>query len=588
MPAVEDTFAEPRPAMSDERLAKRIAAEAEAVSATPEFVRAPVMRRLLQFLIAETLAGRGEQLKAYAVAVDGLGRPPDFDAQGDSYPRVQVGRLRKMLDGHYALHPSADGIRLNIPNGRYRVSFIASEPGQPPAVSPVPYDRGGMAPLRRPLVTIIAAIFGGLAMLTVMIAIAMTIVRPDDKPGFLVAANELVPPPVLDFQSIRRPGVDPHMANEVRTTMLDALRRSWVARVRSPRLTGAPDPAPVDARYRLVSDLGGGERPSLFLALWRLEPDRLIWSERIVLPAEPEMLTDALAPLVAALVQPYGVIATNERAERGDDVSPGYSCLLRVAQYRQHRTEALLKDARRCIDRTIELDPANAAALANAAMFVIDEIIDSRSTAVRKPLERADTLAAKAVTADPFSPSAHLALARVALYKGNCPAALRSGLQAVRLNSFDPMIQTYVGMFMMDCGDPRAEAYARRAHELDVSGVTLPFQLLVYMAIDRGDAPAARRAAELMLAPTGPRSSPYWLALAVAQAANGNVAAARTSWRQLAAVDPQAARDPDALLAHWQLARRVRIKAVAHLARAGLVAPSARMTSIAPGVPGGN
>src|SRR3546814_18756877 len=82
------------------------------------------MRRLLRFLIDQTLAGKGEQLKAYSVAVDGLGRDPDFDAQSDSYPRVQVGRLRRMLDAYYERYGLVNGERLVIPNGAYSVFLM--------------------------------------------------------------------------------------------------------------------------------------------------------------------------------------------------------------------------------------------------------------------------------------------------------------------------------------------------------------------------------------------------------------------------------------------------------------------------------
>ena len=122
------------PAGLDGRFRSMLLAEVRAITATPEFRRAPVMTRLLDYLARETLAGRGEQLKAYAVAVDGLGRSPDFDAQGDSYPRVQVGRLRKMLSEYYARHPR--DVRLAVPQGGYRVTLnggaaIDDEPALP-------------------------------------------------------------------------------------------------------------------------------------------------------------------------------------------------------------------------------------------------------------------------------------------------------------------------------------------------------------------------------------------------------------------------------------------------------------------------
>src|SRR3546814_12617305 len=67
-----------------ERLRTRIEQELAAIEASPAFSRSPVMRRLLRFIVAESEAGRGPLVKSYTVAVDGLGRGEDFDAQQDS------------------------------------------------------------------------------------------------------------------------------------------------------------------------------------------------------------------------------------------------------------------------------------------------------------------------------------------------------------------------------------------------------------------------------------------------------------------------------------------------------------------------
>lgn len=57
---------------------------------------------LLRYLVAEELAGRGDRLKAYAIATEILGRGPDFDPQQDSIVRVEIARLRKALDLYFA------------------------------------------------------------------------------------------------------------------------------------------------------------------------------------------------------------------------------------------------------------------------------------------------------------------------------------------------------------------------------------------------------------------------------------------------------------------------------------------------------
>src|SRR3546814_7509528 len=94
-----------------ERLRTRIEQELAAIEASPAFSRSPVMRRLLRFIVAESEAGRGPLVKYYTVAVDGLGRGADVDAQKDSYPRVQLGRLRKALDSNYGTNAPVNGLR---------------------------------------------------------------------------------------------------------------------------------------------------------------------------------------------------------------------------------------------------------------------------------------------------------------------------------------------------------------------------------------------------------------------------------------------------------------------------------------------
>lgn len=103
--------------------------ETKRLQALPQFARAPVMRKLLVFLVEQTLSGRGDTLKAYQIAVDALGRSESFDPQSDSYPRVQVGRLRKMLDEAYRL--DAQGAeptypRLMIQKGSYKVHLLTA------------------------------------------------------------------------------------------------------------------------------------------------------------------------------------------------------------------------------------------------------------------------------------------------------------------------------------------------------------------------------------------------------------------------------------------------------------------------------
>ncbi|RED17026.1 hypothetical protein [Parasphingopyxis lamellibrachiae] len=113
-----------------------ITGELRRIFDAPQFNHSPVMCRLLSYLVEQTLAGNGHRLKAYTIAVDGLGRDADFDARIDSYPRVQVGRLRKLLDDYYAADDAYAGLRINIPKGAYVVSFGNLKPAEIAAAMP--------------------------------------------------------------------------------------------------------------------------------------------------------------------------------------------------------------------------------------------------------------------------------------------------------------------------------------------------------------------------------------------------------------------------------------------------------------------
>lgn len=109
------------PQPSEIEFAHALKAEQDRLIASGHLSNAPTLVRLLQFLVEQTLAGRGDQLKSYSVAVDGLGRDPSFDAQADSYPRVQILRLRKLLEAYYARHGTADRLCIYLKTGSYRV-----------------------------------------------------------------------------------------------------------------------------------------------------------------------------------------------------------------------------------------------------------------------------------------------------------------------------------------------------------------------------------------------------------------------------------------------------------------------------------
>jgi hypothetical protein len=86
---------------------------------SPYFSVAPRLREFLRFVVTETLAGRGNQLKEYSIGVDVYGRKPGFDPKQDSIVRVEAVKLRARLTDYYNQSNSTDGIQILLPKGGY-------------------------------------------------------------------------------------------------------------------------------------------------------------------------------------------------------------------------------------------------------------------------------------------------------------------------------------------------------------------------------------------------------------------------------------------------------------------------------------
>jgi TolB-like protein len=98
------------------------------------------MKRLLRYLVEETLEGRGTRLKGYSIGLEVFDRPDDFDPQADTIVRVQAGQLRRRLDLYYSQEGRDSPIRLVVPKGTYRPRFefrsAQTHIEQPTAVEP--------------------------------------------------------------------------------------------------------------------------------------------------------------------------------------------------------------------------------------------------------------------------------------------------------------------------------------------------------------------------------------------------------------------------------------------------------------------
>jgi hypothetical protein len=102
-------------------------AELEAVFASGIFSRAPGLAQMLHYVCTKYFEGQSDQVKEYNIAVEALGRPPDFDQKRDSIVRVEAHRLRKRLSEYYDREGASHAIRIVLPSGQYVPRFLAVE-----------------------------------------------------------------------------------------------------------------------------------------------------------------------------------------------------------------------------------------------------------------------------------------------------------------------------------------------------------------------------------------------------------------------------------------------------------------------------
>jgi len=98
----------------------------EKIQASGVFSAADSLRRLLQFVVHETIAGRGDAVKEYSLGASVLGKGDGFDPKADPIVRVQMRRLREHLAQYYAADGRADSLIIDIPKGRYVPVFRAA------------------------------------------------------------------------------------------------------------------------------------------------------------------------------------------------------------------------------------------------------------------------------------------------------------------------------------------------------------------------------------------------------------------------------------------------------------------------------
>ena len=93
------------------------------ILASKAFRQADRLKRFLSFVVAETISGRSDRLKEFAVGVEVFGKDTSFDPRNDPIVRVQARRLRAQLARYYRDEGQEDELVIEMPKGGYAPIF---------------------------------------------------------------------------------------------------------------------------------------------------------------------------------------------------------------------------------------------------------------------------------------------------------------------------------------------------------------------------------------------------------------------------------------------------------------------------------
>ncbi len=99
------------------------AAVVQRVLASQTFRQVARLKRFLEFITAEAMAGRGGELKEYVIGVQVFDKEQSFDPRADPIVRVQARRLRARLERYYRDEGASDETVIDLAKGGYAPAF---------------------------------------------------------------------------------------------------------------------------------------------------------------------------------------------------------------------------------------------------------------------------------------------------------------------------------------------------------------------------------------------------------------------------------------------------------------------------------
>jgi len=564
---------------------EEVRAELDEILSGSVFEHAGRAREFLRFVVEETLAGRGDRLKGFTIAVDVFARAADFDAQSDPLVRVEAGRLRRRLMEHYEGDGRDSPLRIALPRGCYVPQFSHAPGAAPKLAPPVPHRRLRPA-LMAGAILGLAALLIGVARFDAASSPGSSAPPPVQR---LVAAAGTTGPTllVLPFSNLSDDRDLDYFAFGMTEEVIVRLGSfNLVVLAETPQVdkrAGDPDLESLRAKFKANYLLTGSVRHAggeirVGARLLDAASGALLWADAFDAQLEVEHLLaieERVAEQVASAIGvPYGPLFVNEITRTGGKPAEHldtYDCVLRFYYYTVAPDPARHADALGCFQRAVIREPRFAEAWAGLSLIFIAEHANGYNPQPGDPVERAREAARKALELDGNSRLANRAMLNVRFAMRDFEGLDTAASRMIELSPNDPSMLGFAGMLLAFGGQrDRGIALVDRALMLSADPPAWFYLPRTFCAIERHDYDAALAYAQRMDAPSW-FTAPMMVAASAGLAGHEDVAH-RSAARLLELYPgfPAAARTE---LAKWYLDDELIETTVRGLRAAGLEIP---------------
>ena len=424
---------------------EEIRAQLERILTSSEFPTVGRGAAFLTYIIEESLAGRADRIKGYAIALEVFRRDRRF-TQEDPVVRIEAGRLRRALERYYLIAGQNDPVRIDVPKGGYVPVFsrIMPPPAEcepdtkrfVPAAIPQKPARGRLALAATAAAVVVVAGLGS----AIWMSSTSKNIHPDEPTVIVAPFADLGGPDAKLYAA--------GLTEELMTTLPRFKEIKVFGRETSTAL--APDIDVAEIRERLGAGyllMGGvrvsGQRMRVSARLVDTRDGGILWSQTydddVRLHDLFPVQTDVANRVAMAIAQPYGIMAQADASRPPPEDLGAYECTLKFYAYRTELSPKAHAIVRSCLEDAVANYPAYATAWAMLSMIYLDEDRYGFNRIEGSPpsIGRALQAARKAILIEPDNTRALQAQMTALFFNQEAAEAVRVGEQALANNPND-------------------------------------------------------------------------------------------------------------------------------------------------------